>query len=128
MITYSRSTLVGNPARGSTMTAPYIPEAMCSQDHRRTAVIHEDARVVQRELELDSLPRRDGSVLVLRRHHGRVEIHRMHHRRRRHAYAGYGLVAAIRHREADLVADAGADRWSRHLIAEGPAGELHARR
>ena len=41
---------------------------------------------------------------------------------------GTRLVAAIRHREADLVADASADRWSRHLVAEGPPAEFHARR
>src|SRR4029453_6432809 len=91
------------------------------QYHRRPAVIHEDAGVVEDELKLDGLPWRDRAVLVLRRHHGRVEVHRVHHRRCRHAHAGHGLVATIRHREADLVAHAGTDRWSWHLVAEGPA-------
>jgi len=83
------------------------------------------AGVVEDGLELDGLPRRDGAVFVLRRHHGRVEVHRV---RGCHAHAGHRLVAAIRHREANLVADAGGDRWSRHLVAEGPAAEFHARR
>src|SRR2546427_1671430 len=98
------------------------------ENHRRSAVVHEDAGVVEGELELDGLARRDGAIFVLRRHHGRVEVHRVHHRCGRHAHTGHGLVAAVRHLEADLVADACADRWSRHLVAEGPGGEFHARR
>src|SRR5581483_11035326 len=97
------------------------------EDHGRAAVVHEHARVVQRELELDRLAGRDGAVLVLRRDHRGMEVHRMHHRRGGHPHAGHRLVAAVRHREADLVADARVHGRARHLVAEGPGAVLHAR-
>ena len=100
---------------------------MCFEHHRRPAVVHEDAGVVEGELELNGLSRRDRAILVLRRHHGRVEVHRVHHRRGRHVHTGHALVAAICHLEADRVADTRTDCRSRHLVAEGPGAEFHAR-
>ena len=95
------------------------------QNHRRAAVVHEHARVVERELELDRLARRDGPVFVLRRHHGRMKIHRMHHRCGRQRHAGDSFVAAVGHAEADFVAHPCAYRRPWHLITKSPGTELH---
>ncbi len=97
------------------------------ENHRRAAVIHEDARIIERELELDRLARRDRSVLVLGRDHRRVEIHRMHHRRGGELHAGHGLVAAVGHAELDPVSDPRAHRRPRYLVTESPGAEFHPR-
>src|SRR6185436_11367540 len=76
------------------------------EHHRRAAVIHEHAGIIRGELEADGLSRRDGAVLVLRRHHRRMKVHRMHHRRGRYLHAGHRLVGAVGHRELDAVAHA----------------------
>jgi hypothetical protein len=57
-----------------------------------------------------------------------MEVHRVHHRRRRNLHAGDRLVAAIGHRELDAIADARADHGPGNLIPEGPRAELHPRR
>jgi hypothetical protein len=101
-------------------------------------VVHEHARIIEDELELDRLARRDGAVLVLRRHHHGVEVHRVHHRRRRQSRRARGvvavrrsgspragvelqradrLVAAVGHHELGAIAHARADRRSGHLVA-----------
>ena len=97
------------------------------EDHRRAAVVHEDAGIVERELELDRLPGRDRAVFVLRRDHRRVKIHRMHHRRLGHAQRRHGLVAPVGHREADPVAHARTDRRTGNLVAKGPCAVFEAR-
>ena len=98
------------------------------QNHRGPAVVHEDAGVIEGEFELDGLARRDRAILVLGDTMAAWKSIECIIGAAVTLHAGHGLVAAIRHREADLVADAGADRWSRHLVAEGPATEFHARR
>ena len=98
------------------------------QNHRRTAVVHEDAGVVELEIELNRLPRGDGAVLVLRRHHGGMEVHGMHHGRgHHHQAAGHGLVAAVGHAEVNRVPHPRADGGAGHLVAKSPGAELHAR-
>jgi hypothetical protein len=60
------------------------------------------------------------AILVVGGDHRGVKVHRMHHRRGCDAYAWYGLVGAIRHREFDAVSDAGAHDRPGRLIAERP--------
>ena len=98
------------------------------EDHRRAAVVHEDAGIVERELELDRLSGCDRAVLVLRRDHRRMEIHRMHHRRLGHAQCRHRLVASVGHREADPVAHTCADRRAGNLVTKSPRAVLQPRR
>ena len=96
------------------------------QDHGRTAVVHKDAGVIDGEFKLDRLAWRNGAVLVLRRHHGGMEVHGMHHGRHHHRHGGQGFIAAVGHAEVDFVAHPRPYRRAGHLVAKSPGTELHA--